>query len=75
MRAGQNQLVPASGFDSEGAWYLASEDPRDMLFNNLRVLRMTFAGHGGANGFPVDFLQNPTRMRISSNAIYAWLGD
>jgi hypothetical protein len=69
------QLIPAAGFDTEGSWYMAAEDPKDMVVSLINVVRIHLKGEYGASGYPVTFLQNPTRMRIAGDVVYAWQGE
>lgn len=75
IRTSPTTLAPATGIDNDGPWYMASEDPRDMVYMSRNILRMGFSSRGGNWGFPITFLKNPTRLRISVYAEYAWLGE
>lgn len=68
-------LTPATGVDSEGVWYLSAEDPNDMVTSIKWVLRIGTAGTFSANGYPVEFQQNPSKIRIATTAVYVWLGE
>ena len=68
-------LTPVTGVDNEGVWYLSAEDPNDMVTTTKWVLRIGTAGTFSANGYPVEFLQNPSTLRLGSTAVYVWLGE
>jgi hypothetical protein len=68
-------LTPATGVDSEGVWYLSAEDPNDMVTAVKWVVRIGTAGTFGATGYPVEFLQNPSKIRLGTTAVYVWLGE
>jgi len=67
-------LTPATGFDSEGVWYLSAEDPNDMVVATRWVVRIGTTG-AGASGYPVEFLQNPSKIRLGHTITFVWLGE
>jgi hypothetical protein len=67
-------LTPATGFDSEGFWYLSAEDPNDMVAATRWVVRIGVTG-AGASGYPVEFLQNPSKIRLGHTVTLVWLGE
>ena len=67
-------LTPATGFDSEGVWYLSAEDPNDMVAATRWVVRIGTTG-AGASGYPVEFLQNPSKIRLGHTVTFVWLGE
>lgn len=68
-------LTPVTGVDNEGVWYLSAEDPNDMVTATRWVVRIVVAGAFGNHGYPVEFLQNPSRIRLGTTAVYVWLGE
>ncbi len=68
-------LTPATGVGSEGVWYVSAEDPNDMVTTTRWVIRIVVAGAFGNQGYPVEFLHNPSRIRLGTTAVYVWLGE
>ena len=68
-------LAPGTGFDSDGVWYMSGEDPRDMVASVKNVVRIVLTGRSAGTGYPVEFVQNPTRLRFGGGAIYVWRGE
>jgi hypothetical protein len=68
-------LTPVTGVDNEGVWYLSAEDPNDMVTATKWVVRIGVTGTFGANGYPVEFLQNSSKIRLGTTAVYVWLGE
>ena len=68
-------LTPATGVGSEGVWYVSAEDPNDMVTATRWVIRIVVAGAFGNQGYPVEFLHNPSRIRLGTTAVYVWLGE
>jgi hypothetical protein len=68
-------LTPVTGVDNEGVWYLSAEDPNDMVTAVKWVVRVGVAGAFGNQGYPVEFLQNPSKIRLGTTAVYVWLGE
>jgi len=68
-------LTPVNGEGGEGVWYLSAEDPNDMVTATKWVVRIGTPGTFGATGYPVEFLQNPSKIRIGTTAVYVWLGE
>ena len=68
-------LTPVTGVDNEGVWYLSAEDPNDMVTAIKWVIRVGVAGAFGANGYPVEFLQNPSKIRLGTTDANVWLGE
>jgi hypothetical protein len=73
VKAGDS-LTPATGFDTAGRWYMSAEDPNDMVVREQSVVRILPNG-AGANGYPVEFLQQPSVMRLGHTLTYVWLGE
>jgi hypothetical protein len=63
------ELTPVS----EGVWYLSAEDPNDMVAATRWVVRIGIAG--AATGYPVEFLQNPSKIRLGNTVTFVWLGE
>ena len=68
-------LTPVTGVDSGGVWYLSAEDPNDMVTGIKWVIRIGTDGTFGATGYPIEFQQNPNKIRIGTTAVYVWLGE
>lgn len=70
-------LVPGTGANSEGVWYVTAEDPHDMLTSLKSVVRLVPvpAVNILSWGYPIDFIQSPTRLHFAGGAIYVWRGQ